>query len=92
MRERGDGLGLALESGERFGVAGELVGQDLDRDVALQPRVARPVDLAHPARAERGEDLVGAEAGTGRQGHSAHIVPGAFPGAMNRQGKLGGSR
>ena len=28
------------------------VGQDLDRDVAVQPSVARAVHLAHPARAD----------------------------------------
>ena len=32
--------------------------QDLDRDVAPEPRVARPVHLAHPAGAERRDDLI----------------------------------
>ena len=40
--------------------------QDLDRDLAAQARVAGAVDLAHAARAEGGEDLVGPEAGAGR--------------------------
>ena len=43
--------------------------QDLDRHRAVEPRVARPVDLAHPARAERRDDLVGAQAFPGREGH-----------------------
>ena len=34
-----------------------------------QPHVPRPVNLPHPARAERREDLVWAEPGAGRQGH-----------------------
>ena len=36
--------------------------ENLDRDRAIEPRVARLVDLAHAARAERREDFVGAEA------------------------------
>ena len=51
------------------GVVGEAVGEDLDRDVAVEPRVARPVDLAHSAGAERRQDLVGAEAGSGSERH-----------------------
>ena len=39
--------------------------QHLDRDFAPQPRVPRPVDLPHPARAQRRDDLVGPEAGPG---------------------------
>ena len=54
MRERGDGLGFALEPREGRRVRGERVRQDLDRDVAIQLRVARAVHLAHPAGAERG--------------------------------------
>ncbi|MEJ2422819.1 MAG: hypothetical protein P8018_14150 [Acidobacteriota bacterium] len=33
----------------------------LDGDLAFETRVLRPVDLAHAARAERADDLVGAE-------------------------------
>ena len=43
--------------------------QDLDRDVAREPRVARPVHLAHAARAEGPDDLVGGEPRPGGQGH-----------------------
>ena len=35
-----------------------LGGQNLDGDVAAEPRVARAIDLAHPAGAERRDDLV----------------------------------
>ena len=49
------------------GSAASVLGQDLDRDRAIEPRVARLVDLAHAARAEGGEDLVRAEAGAGLQ-------------------------
>jgi len=43
--------------------------QHLDRDIALQPRVARPVHLSHPACAERPEDLVRPETGPARKCH-----------------------
>ena len=41
--------------------------QHLHRHRPLQPRVPRLVDLPHPARAERRQDLVGTEAGASRQ-------------------------
>ena len=69
MREGGDGLRLGREARERLGVAGQLLGQDLDRDLAVQPRVPRAVDLAHAAGAERGDDLVRAEPGSCRKTH-----------------------
>ena len=37
----------------RSGSAANASGQDLERDVALQLRVARAIDLAHAAGAER---------------------------------------
>ena len=43
-------------------------GQDLDGDVSLEPRVARPVHLSHATRAER-RDLVGTEAYSGGECH-----------------------
>ena len=44
--------------------------QHLDRDVAPEPRVAGAIDLAHPARAERRQDLVGTEFRPGRERHA----------------------
>ena len=58
MIERREDLRFALEAGETIGIVGEDVRKDLDRDVALQLRVARAIDLAHAARAERSDDLV----------------------------------
>ena len=43
--------------------------QHLERHVAPEPGVARAVHLAHSARAQRGYDLVGAEARPGSQCH-----------------------
>ena len=54
-------LRLLLEAPQPVGVLRVRRRQHLDRDVALQPLVARPVHLAHPAGADRREDLVGTE-------------------------------
>jgi hypothetical protein len=47
--ERGEHLRLPLEPRETLGVRGEDRRQQLQRDVATELRVGRPVDLAHPA-------------------------------------------
>src|ERR1035437_965740 len=62
MREGGDGTGLALEAGKRLRIGRDGLGEDLDRDLAAQPRVACPVDLAHAACPEGSDDLVRPEA------------------------------
>ncbi len=63
MIELRDGAGFAIEPVPELRVAGQRRRKDLDRDCALEPRVAGFVDLAHAARAERGHDFVGAETG-----------------------------
>ena len=70
----GEHFGFALEAGEpvRDRSAND-VGQDLDRDLALQLRVVRAVDLAHAAGADLGGDFVRAEAGAGSQGQTWRI-------------------
>ena len=65
MRELRDAHRLALEPRERAGIRRELRGEDLDGDVAIEPRIARAIDLAHAARADGGDDLVVPEAGAG---------------------------
>ena len=63
VREGGDSARLPFEAFERVRVGIELLGQDLDGHLAAEPRVPRAVDLPHAARAERGDDLVGAQSG-----------------------------
>ena len=64
-------LRFALESREAIGVAREHLGQDLDRDVTIELRVARAIDLAHAAGAEGREDFVRAESCAGLQCHGS---------------------
>ena len=69
MIERREDLRFALEAREAVGIEGEELGQNLERDVAIELRVARAIDLAHSARADGREDFVRAEAGAVREGH-----------------------
>ncbi len=66
-------LGLLLEPPQPVRVRREGCRQDLDRDVAGQPRIPRPLHLSHPSRAEGGEDLVGTQAAA-RVNHKSQIT------------------
>ena len=61
MRQRGGRTRFADQPIAAFGIRHEAVGQHFDRDGAAQARVARAIDLAHPARADAVEDFVTAE-------------------------------
>jgi hypothetical protein len=63
MLEAGDRARFALESVARVRIGGDVRPEHLERDGAIQPRVARLVDLAHAAGADGGDDLVRAETG-----------------------------
>ena len=67
--EQRDGTRLALEPGAHFGRRGLVLRQHLDRHVATESRVVRAIHLAHAARAERGDDLIGAEPSAGEEHH-----------------------
>ena len=69
MVQRGDRPRFVLESTQTIGISGEPFRKDLDRHVAPEAGVARAIDLAHAARAERGEDLVRTEAFAGSERH-----------------------
>jgi hypothetical protein len=57
MVERREHLRLTLEPREAFRVGRENFGEDFQRDVAIELRVARAIDLAHPTAPKRGEEL-----------------------------------
>ena len=67
--ERGEQARLALEPEEPLRVLREGVWNRLQRDVAMEASVARPVDLAHAAPPDRGDDFVRADAGAGFERH-----------------------
>ena len=62
VAQRRGRAGLLLEAVEAIDIGREDAGQDLDRDVTPEPRIACPVHFAHAACAERGHDLVRPEA------------------------------
>ena len=70
MRQRRDCLGLALETGQRVGVGGEMRRQDLDRHLAVELGVGGAKDLAHAALSELGDDAV---VGEGLSDHGARV-------------------
>ena len=69
MIQRSEKLRFPLESCEPFVIVGEFFGKNFDRDVALELRVARAIDLAHTAFSDWRDDLVGAEARSGGERH-----------------------
>ena len=67
MVQRSRGASFLFEATEPIRIgAGR---QDLDRDVAAEPGVARAVDLAHPAGADERHDFVRANPGTWDERH-----------------------
>ena len=84
MIQRGQDLRFTLEAREPVGIEGEDVGEDFQRDIAIELRVSRAIDLAHAARAKRGNDFVRPESSAGSKGHgqllNAHHI-GCRPGA-----------
>src|SRR5262249_22599997 len=63
-----------LGASQALGVRRQALGQALDRDVPPKPPVARPIDLAHPARSEQGDDLVRAKTRVGSERHVGTIL------------------
>ena len=69
MIQAAGGACLLLEAAPTSASSRERRRQHLDRDVALQLRIARPVDLAHSTGAQRAEDFEAAEAIAHRESH-----------------------
>ena len=70
MIERCQHLCFAAETRQAIRIVGHRRQQHLDRDIAIQLRIARAIHLTHPTRAERGENFVRAKARAGDQ-HAA---------------------
>ena len=58
MVQRGGVLGFAAKPQIEAGIAGQVGAQHLDRDVAVQPQIARQVNLGHAAEAENFAEFV----------------------------------
>jgi hypothetical protein len=73
MIERGEHLRLALQAREPFRIVRKALGQDLQRHLALQPRVARPIHFTHAADAELRNDFVRADPYPRNKRHDARL-------------------
>ena len=73
MRELRDRAGLAVEALAELRIGGEGFGKNLDRDGAIEPRVAGLVHLAHAAGTNRGEDFIGPETSSEGQRHGLGV-------------------
>ena len=67
--ERSERLRFLLEARDAHRVVRERRGQHLDRDVATELRIARAIDLAHAARADRLDDFIRPEPRAERDRH-----------------------
>ena len=74
MIEGGEDFRFALEPREPFGVARERLRQNLQRNVAIQLRVAGAIHLAHAASTDFRGDFVWTAAHAGGQGHREAIL------------------
>ena len=87
MLQPRDCLGLGVEAGD-LGRAGVAAGQDhLERHLAIEADVPRPVDHAHPAATELLHDLVPGHDRT-RAGRGRFAVPGRPPAGRIRSGQI----
>ena len=68
MIQGGRDLGFALEAAARLRI-GQRRGQELDRDLAVQPCVVGAIHLAHPTRTDEGDDLIEPYTGARRKRH-----------------------
>jgi hypothetical protein len=70
----GERFRLAFEACDAIRVVGQMIREYFDRHIAAELRVPRAIDLAHAARAERGEDLVRAKASADGQRHESKLI------------------
>ncbi len=78
-----DGLETANADGNPVGVAREVFGEELQRDGLAEREVVGPVDLAHPAAAQRADDAV--PPGQKRARRLRPLQRGRHPGAAARR-------
>ena len=65
-----DRAGLTVEALAKLGISRERVWENLDCDISIEPRVPGAIHLAHATDAEKRDNLVRAEASSGRKGHA----------------------
>ena len=87
VAERRCRTSLLLEARDPKGIAGQVGREELEGDLAAKARVASQPHLAHPARAERANNLVGVQArawSEGHQGGGGLYCPASWEGQRNQ--------
>ena len=56
-----NGAGLALKSLPQLRILGKMIGEDLDCDIPVQPRVAGAINFAHSASANGCDEFIWAQ-------------------------------
>jgi hypothetical protein len=87
MIQRGKYLRFTFEASEAVRIGSECLGQDLERDVAIQLRIARAIHLAHAARPEQAQDFICAKPCTRRQSHEALLILATEPFRRKRESR-----
>jgi hypothetical protein len=77
MVQRRDRPRFMFESAQAIRIMGHGRGENFDRDIAIETRIAGAVDFAHPAPAEQDYDLIRSESRAGRKGQLGWIIRGA---------------
>src|ERR1017187_3615795 len=70
MIESAGGAGFLLESRAMRRIGGQGSRQELDRNLAVQARIACAIDFAHAAGADGGNDQIWAQPGSSGKGHN----------------------
>ena len=69
MIERSEQPRLSIEPRQSIRIERRRGGEDLDRHIAAEPRIARAIDLAHSPGSDGADDLVRSQAGARTQSH-----------------------
>ena len=77
--ESGDGLGLELEALQPLCLMDHPFGQDLERDLTVEPGVDRPPHDAHATGTDLLDEPVALKHLAGAKGHSASFSYSAHP-------------
>ena len=70
--------GFLSETLHAVGIASNIVGQNLQGDLAIEPRVLRQIDFTHPSGAQGAPDLIPAEHGAGCEHLAEYAHSGVF--------------
>jgi hypothetical protein len=82
MVQRREGLGFTLEASQAIRIVRERLGQNLDRDIAVQLGIAGAKDFAHAPAADQVDQLKDADAGARSEAQTAGSI--AVTGAWTR--------